>query len=198
MDSWAPVIFLINYKLAWKTATLLALVTAKHCSDLTLFCIDQHLFLWCHASIFNPASGGKMDQLGHLPPQIFIDSHSSVNLCPLFYLRAYLWCTEPFRKKPDRLHVTPLSLGNDMQHRPVCAKTISSWIRNIFCTAKEQMSLGGCSICSLGTWCFLVSSLQAGDWARVSTQDKTPFSTYFSTTDQHQFSVQCAVLCLSD
>ena len=59
------------FKLAWKTATLLALVTAKHFSDLTLLCIDnQHLFLHHHTAIFIPASGGKMDGLGHLLPQI--------------------------------------------------------------------------------------------------------------------------------
>ena len=88
--------------LAWKTATLLALVTAKRCSDLTLLCVDnQHLFLQHHAAIFVPLSGGKTDHPGHLPPQIRIESHSNVNLCPVFYLKAYLRRTESFRKKPD-------------------------------------------------------------------------------------------------
>ena len=46
LESWAPASSLTTFKLAWKTATLLALVTAKYCSDLTLLCIDnQHLFL---------------------------------------------------------------------------------------------------------------------------------------------------------
>ena len=45
LESWAPASSLTTFKLAWKTATLLALVTAKHCSDLTLLCVDnQHLF----------------------------------------------------------------------------------------------------------------------------------------------------------
>ena len=35
LESWAPVSSLTTFKLAWKIATLLALVTAKHCSDLT-------------------------------------------------------------------------------------------------------------------------------------------------------------------
>ena len=87
---------------SWKTATLLALVTAKHCSDLTLLCVDnQHLFLQHHAAIFVPLSGGKTDFLGHLPPQIRIESHSNVNLCPVFYLKAHLRHTESFRKKSD-------------------------------------------------------------------------------------------------
>ena len=44
LESWAPASSLTTFKLAWKTATLLALLTAKHCSDLTLLSIDsQHL-----------------------------------------------------------------------------------------------------------------------------------------------------------
>ena len=102
LESWAPASSLTTFKLAWKTATLLALVTAKRCSDLTLLCVDnQHLFLQCNAAIFVPLSGGKTDRPGHLPPQICIESHSNVNLCPVFYLKAYLQRTESFRKKPD-------------------------------------------------------------------------------------------------
>ena len=36
LESWALASSLTTFKLAWKTATLLALVTAKWCSDLTL------------------------------------------------------------------------------------------------------------------------------------------------------------------
>ena len=39
LESWAPASSLTTFKLAWKTATLLALVTAKCCSDLSLLCI---------------------------------------------------------------------------------------------------------------------------------------------------------------
>ena len=102
-----PTSSLTTFKLAWKTATLLALVTAKHCPDLTLLCVDnQHLFLQHYAAISIPLSGGKTDCPGHLPPQIRIESHSNVNLCPVFYLKAYLRCTESFRMKPDGSCVT--------------------------------------------------------------------------------------------
>ena len=40
--------------------------------------------------------------------------------------------------------------------------------------------------------------LQAGDWTRVSMPARHYFSTYITTTDQHQDSVQCAVLGLSE
>ena len=55
LESWTPVSSLTTFKLAWKTATLLALVTAKHCYDLTLLCVDnQHLFLQRNAAILFP------------------------------------------------------------------------------------------------------------------------------------------------
>ena len=138
LESWAPTSSLTTFKLAWKTATLLALLTAKHCSDLTLLCVDnQHLFPQYNAVIFVPLSGCKTDCLGH-----HIDSHSNVNLCPVFYLKAYLRCTESFRMKPDGSCVTSLFLGNNRQHWPVCAKTISSWVRKVLCVAKAHMALG--------------------------------------------------------
>ena len=85
LETWAPASSLTTFKLVWKTATLLALVTSKHCSDLTLLYVDnQQLFLQHHAAIFVPLFGGKTDRPDHLPPQIHIESHSNVNLCPVF------------------------------------------------------------------------------------------------------------------
>ena len=86
-ESWGPMSSLTTFKLAWKTAALLAHVTAKCCSDLTLCVEIQHLFLKHNAAILVPLSDGKTDHLGHLPPQIHIESHTNVNLCPVFYLK---------------------------------------------------------------------------------------------------------------
>ena len=62
LESWALPSSLTTFKLAWKTATLLVHVTAKHCFDLTLLCIgNQHLFLQHHAAICIPVSDGKTD-----------------------------------------------------------------------------------------------------------------------------------------
>ena len=196
-------IFSYYLKLAWKTATLLALVTAKRCSDLTLLCVDnQHLFLQRNAAIFVPLSGGKTDPLGHLPPQIHIESHSNVNLCPVFYLKAYLRHTESFRKKPDGSRVTSsFFLGNNRQHQPVCAKTISSWVRKVLGVAKAHLSLGSlqgvAASAALAAGVSLVTILQAGDWTRVSTPARHYFSTYITTMDRDQDSVQRAMLGLS-
>ena len=72
LESWAPASSLTTFKLAWKTATHLALVTVKCCSDRTLLCPDnQHLFLQPHAAIFIPLSDGKTDPLGYLPPNSY-------------------------------------------------------------------------------------------------------------------------------
>ena len=85
LERWAPTSALTTSKLAWRTAALLALVTAKHCSELILLCIDnKHLFLQHNAAIFIPMSDGKTDHPGHLPLQVCIECHSSVNLCPVY------------------------------------------------------------------------------------------------------------------
>ena len=198
-------LLLLLLPLSWLGRLLLFwhLLPQSNCSDLTLLCIDnQHLFLQHNAAIFIPMSGGKTDHLGHLPPQVCIESHSNVNLCPVFYLKAYLRCTESFRMKPDGSHATSLFLGNNRQHRPVCAKTISSWVRKVLCVAKAHMSLGSlwgvAASAALVAGVSLVTILQAGDSTRVSTPARHYFSTYITTVDQHQDSMQCAMLSLSE
>ena len=36
----------------------------------------------------------------------------------------------------------PLSMGNNRHHRLGCAKTVSSWVRKVLSSAKEDGSLG--------------------------------------------------------
>ena len=102
---------------ASSTTTLpLALVTAKCCTDLTLwYTHNQHLFLQCHATIFVHASSGKTDQMGYLSPHIHIESDSNVSLCPGFCLKDYLWHREPFGKKSDGSLVSSVFLCNNRQ-----------------------------------------------------------------------------------
>ena len=93
-------------------------------------------------------------------------------------------------------------LGNNRQHRLVCAKTISSWVRKVLCVAKAHMSLGffleAATSAALAAGISLVSILQTGDWARLSRPARLYFSTYITTVDWHQDSVQCALLGLSE
>ena len=111
-------------------------------------------------------------------------------------------CTESFRTMPDGSRVTSLFLGNNRQHWHVCAKIISSWVRKVLCVAKAHMSPGSlwgvAASAALAAGVFLVSILQAGDWAPVSTPARHYFSTYITTMDWHQDSMQHAVLGLSE
>ena len=68
-ESWAPASSLLILNWLGKTATLLALVTTRFCSDLTLLHVDnQDPFLQYNTAIFVSASGGKIDWQGHLLP----------------------------------------------------------------------------------------------------------------------------------
>ena len=58
--------------------------------------------------------------------------------------------------------------------------------------------MGVAASAALAAGVALVTILQAGDWARVSTPAKHYFSTYIATMDQHQDSVQCFVLGLRE
>ena len=83
--------------------------------------------------------------------------------------------------------MTSLFLGNNRQHRPVCAKTISSWVRKVLCVAKAHMSPGShwgvTASAALATGVSLVSILQVGDRTKVSTPARHYFFTYITTTD---------------
>ena len=86
LGSWAPASFLTTFKLAWKTATLLALVTAKHCSDLTLLCVDnKHIFLQCNAVfLFHCLVARQIAQV--IFPLRFILSLTPVLIFALFFI----------------------------------------------------------------------------------------------------------------
>ena len=91
LERWALASSLTTFKLDWKTATLLALVTVNCCSDLTLLCMDnQHLFLQHHAAIFNLMSDGKTDHWCHLPPQIVL-SLTQMLIFALFFIWRLIW-----------------------------------------------------------------------------------------------------------
>ena len=197
MESWASAFCL---KLAWKTATLLTLVTAKHCSDLPLLHIDnQHPFFF---SVMLPFSFPCL--VARQIAQVIFPLRFILSLIPMlifalfFYLKAYLRHTESFRMKTDGSHVTSLFFGNNRQHQPVCAETISSWVRKVLCVVKTHMSLvslwGIAASAALATGVSLMAILQVGDWARVPTPARLYFSTYITTTVWHQDSVLCWAL----
>ena len=78
-----------------------------------------------------------MDWPDHLPPLIHIETYSDVTLCPVFYLKVYLYQTEPCRKKSDGSQVSSLFLGNIGHHMLVCAKTVCSWSGRFYALLKH-------------------------------------------------------------
>ena len=138
-ESWALASSYTNFKLAWKMSIILAPVITKFCSYLTLLHTENQQFFFSIMQLFLfLILGDKIDQLGHLPPEICFDSHSNVNFCPIFYLKGYLHHTKPFRKTSDGPYVSSPFLGDNM---PGCAKMISSWGRKILVIAKAYMFL---------------------------------------------------------
>ena len=101
--------------------------------------------------------------------------------------------------KSDGSDVHSLFFGNNRQHMPVCTKMISSWFRIVFSIAKSHMFPGtpcdAAMSAALVAGVCLVCVLWAGDWARVSTTARHYF---LLTMDQHQDSIHCTFLSLSE
>ena len=142
-----------------------------------------------------------MDWPDHLPPQIHVESHFIVNLCPLFYMKVYLWHTEAFGKMLDGSHVSSLFLGNKRQHMPVGSKTISSWVSKVLGIAKAHLCWGNLQgvvvLAAIVTGVSLVSILEVGDWVEFMPA-RHYFLTYINTTDWHQDSMQYCVHGLNE
>ena len=62
----------------------------------------------------------------------------------------------------------------------------------------QALSGGVAASAALSAGVSLVAILQAGDWTRVSTPARHYFSTYITTMDQHQDSMQHVVLGLNE
>ena len=124
-----------------KTTTIIAFIMTKHCSNLALLHIaNQYLFLQHHSAFYFIVSGGQMDRLCHLPPQIHMESYSSKNLCHVFYFRLIYGILRLLGKsKMDSGWSSPFR-GNNRQHMPVYAKMISSLVRKDLSIAKTCIS----------------------------------------------------------
>ena len=89
-----------------------------------------------------------------------------------------------------------LLLCDNRQHMPICAKMSCSLVRKVLSVATHvsQYPQRCCYVWGFVGGVSLVSILQAGDWARVSTPVRHYCSTSISTMDWHQDSMQHAVL----
>ena len=193
---------LTTFKLAWKTATLLAPVTTKCCSDLTLLCIDNQDLFFSIMLLFSFPCLVARQIVQVIFLLKFILSLAPMLIFVMLFNWRLIWDILNHLGWSQMDHVWPLFLGNHRQHRPVCAKTISSWVRQVLCVAKAHISpgplWGAAASAALVAGVSLVSILQAEDLAGVSTLARHYFSPYITTMDWHQDSVQHAMLGLSE
>ena len=138
-----------------------------------------------------------MDWLGHLQPQIYIKPTLMLIFALCFTWRLTYAILNLFRRSQmDLMWVICFFFffGHNRKHLPVCAKTISSWVRKVLGITKAHMSPstlhGAVMSAALAADISLVSMLQAGDWVRVSTTARHYFSTNITTMDQHQDSLE--------
>ena len=171
----------------WPLPLLILSLLLQTYSNLTFYILIMSTFFLHYHSAFFPFL--LIRWIGQIIFHLrFVFSHSSVNVCPVFYLKAYLWCTEPFIKMSDESYVSCVVTSNNRQHMVLCAKSVPSWVRESPSVTKTHMLLGtpqGAVVSvALAAGVSLVCILQAGDWAKVCTTARHYFSTYITTTDK--------------
>ena len=114
----------------------------------------------------------------------------------LFFICRLIWCILNLLGQSLMDQVWPLSFWVTIgQHRMVCAKTISSWVRKVFCISKAHFSRFSQGAAALAAGVSLAFILQAGGWARVPTPARHYFSTYITTMISTR--ILYSMLCLA-
>ena len=78
--------------------------------------------------------------------------------------------------------------GDNRQHMPICVKMISSLLGKFWVMQRHMSSgnLSGASVSvTLAVGVSMVSTLQVGDWTRLSTPARHYFCTCITTSDEH-------------
>ena len=127
LGSWAAASFLLTLNMYGKLLLFWYLVWIYILIQL-VYELMNTIFLK-HTAMFIPLSGDKTHWLGHLPPQIHYESHSSVNHHPILHLKINLWCIEPFRKKSDGSWVHSYSL--------LTVDSICPWVQGWFSLSQK-------------------------------------------------------------
>ena len=162
-----------NFNLVWKTATLCALVIPK-CSDWLFYALiistvfsSIMLFLFLHLVV-------RLMNWVIFHFRFILNLTATLTLAPIFDLKAYIWHTEPFRKKLDGSWVSSL-FTNDNWGTCQYIPHNFFWMRKGLGIVKAHVSLGtlqgAAEPAALAASISLVSILQAGDWATCSTSD---------------------------
>ena len=152
-------------RLTWKTATLVALLAAQRCGDLTLFRRDQaYLRISTTAAVLQPQWGAKKDRFGHQKGAIILRKELDERLCPVAHIKEYIQRIQPDQGQPPALFVTTTD-----PHRPAASGTIRRWVVNALREAGVQDSAGS-TRAAAATYALVTNTsikriMEAADWS---------------------------------
>ena len=197
LRSWTPCSSLSNIKLAWKTATLLALAATKRCADLSLLLSDnEHCFFHGNSVTLVPAFGAKTDRPKHRMPQFTLRSFKDKRLCPVAHLKEYFLRTASRRSASAK----QIFISNSKEGKDVSAKTIGSWIRSTLRCAGLSTSPGAVRSASASAAFYsgvpVDKIMRAGDWSNVGTVFRHYIQSEVLVSPKSGSEVQKAVLSL--
>jgi hypothetical protein len=158
--------------LTLKTSFLLALVTVKRPSDINrIHILDGYFQLSMHRLTAQPLGVGKTDRPSHIGPPIVVEAFlKEPQLCPVYYLNAYVRRTQKHRQPA----ATKLFLATRRPFAPVSPQTQARWLRELLAllgVVKPQAR----SVRSVGSSTAAQANLDisrimvAADWSRLAT-----------------------------
>jgi hypothetical protein len=129
LDTWPPVKELSLCQLILKMAFLLALVTLKRPSDINHIHIREGYFeLMMDCFLAQPLGIGKTDRPSHVGLPIMMEPFlQEPQICPVFYLNAYIKRTRPARHATS----TRLFLSMRCPYAPVTPQTQARWLKEV-------------------------------------------------------------------
>ena len=169
LRSWSPASSLDLKTLTFKCLMLLALVTGRRASSLSLLSV-KHGYLQVGEStvVFQPMGLEKTTRPGHTGGPILIETYNvAPEICPVFYVKAYLKRTELIRSGGS------FFITVNKPHKEASAATICRWLKRVI-TLSGQVGSGGSTrsittSTAVGRGVTIDSIVTAGDWARART-----------------------------
>ena len=169
LRNWSPASSLDLKSLTFKCLMLLALVTGKRASSLSLLSVKQgYLQVGESTVVFQPLGLEKTTRPGHTGGPIMIEAYNEApEVCPVFYVKAYLKRTEKIRTG------TSFFVTVNKPHKQASATTICRWLKVVI-TQSGQLGSGGSTrsvsmSTAVGRGVTIDSIVKAGDWARART-----------------------------
>ena len=136
---WSPNDKLDLKHLTYKTIMLLALVTAKRCSSLSLLTLNEGYCEIGESSIkFQPFGLEKMSRDGHVASSIEIEQFKNPDIGPVACIKMYINKTENLRTN-NTLFITLQKL-----HKMAQKVTLANWIKSVI-VMSGQTGTGGSS-----------------------------------------------------